>query len=141
MEITQEEKLKTQEAAEKYGLKFIILHGSYATGKNYPGSDLDVAVLGEKPPDFKIVLKLHSDLADIFGDGPERELDLKTLHNVDSLFRYLVIRDGILLYGDSTQYEEYKSFAYRDYMDSRDLRDLEYRMTLAKQEMLTKLYA
>lgn len=141
MNISLKEKNDLEKVAEKYGLKFIIVHGSYATGKIHKGSDLDIAVLGEKPLAFKTLLELHGDLADIFGDGPERELDFKALHNVDPLFRYLVTRDGILLYGDPTEYEEYKLYAYRDYMDSQDLRDLEYQMTIAKQQTLTKIYA
>ena len=34
--------------AEKYGLKFVIAHGSYATGKEHKGSDLDIAILGRQ---------------------------------------------------------------------------------------------
>jgi len=142
MEITQEEKIGLGKVAEKYDLKFAILHGSYATGKNRKDSDLDVAVLGRNPHLLREkIFELHNDFANIFGDGPERDLDLKTLHGADSLFRYLVIRDGVLLYGNLTDYEEYKAYAFRDYVDSKDLRDLEMRMTLAKQAMLTKLYA
>lgn len=140
--LTPQEKKTLEKAAGKYRLRFVIAHGSYATGKNQKGSDLDIAILGEDPRLLsEKILQAHNDLADVFGDGPERELDLKTLHDVDSLFRYFVTRDGVLLYGDRTEYEEYKAYAFRDFMDSRDLRDLELQMTTAKQAMLTKLYA
>lgn len=140
--LTPQEKKTLEKAARKYRLRFVIAHGSYATGKNQKGSDLDIAILGEDPRLLsEKILQVHNDFADVFGDGPERELDLKTLHDVDSLFRYFVTRDGVLLYGDRTEYEEYKAYAFRDFMDSRDLRDLELQMTTAKQAMLTKLYA
>jgi uncharacterized protein len=142
IELNKEQKKQLKAVAEKYGLRFIIAHGSYVTGKEHKGSDLDVAVLGRDPHLLREkIFELHNDFADIFGDGPERDLDLKTLHGTDSLFRYLVIRDGVLLCGNLTDYEEYKAYAFRDYMDSKDLRDLEMQMTLAKQAILTKLYA
>ena len=111
--------------ALKYKLKFVILHGSYATGRSHKGSDLDIAVLAKKELGFKQMLKLYGELADIFGDNTRRELDMKTLNRVDSLFRYEVTRDGVLLYGDPTDYEEYKAVSYRMYEDAKPLRDLE----------------
>jgi hypothetical protein len=63
--------------------------------------------------------------SDIFGDSKKRELDLKQMHNIDSLFRFLIVRDGVLLYGDQMDYDEFRAFAYRDYMDSEDLRKLQ----------------
>lgn len=140
--LTKQQNKELKKVAEKYSLKFVILHGSFATGKEHKGSDLDIAVLGKAPELLREkILQLHNDFADVFGDGPERELDLKTLHNIDSLFRYYVTRDGVLLCGNTADYEEYKAYAFRDYMDSKDLRDLELTMTLAKQQILTKLYA
>lgn len=60
---------------------------------------------------------------------------------MDPLFRYLVVGDGILLYGNSTDYEEFKAYAFRDYMDSYDLRNLEEQMARAKIRMLEERYA
>lgn len=144
IELNQKQKEELKKVAEKYGLKFVIVHGSYATGKEKSGSDLDIAVLGkfrkEGVPLDKL-LKIHNELGDIFGDGPERELDLKSLHNVDSLFRYFVIRDGALLYGNEADYEEFKLYAFRDFYESQDLRNLEMTMTRKKQGMLTQRYA
>lgn len=142
IELNQKQNEELKKTAEKYGLKFIVAHGSYATGREHEGSDLDIAILGESSQETREkILQLHNDFANIFGDGPGRDLDLKTLHKVDSLFRYFVTRNGILLYGNATDYEEYKAYAFRDFMDSKDLRDLELQMTRAKQAMLTKLYA
>src|SRR3989344_8309423 len=144
MKTTSEEKIKLEKVAEKYSLKFVIAHGSYATGKERKGSDLDIAVLGKSKKDglpLDRLLKIHNELADIFGDGPERELDLKSLHNADSLFRYFVMRDGALLYGNKADYEEFKLYALRDFYESQDLRKLEMIMTRKKQEILTHRYA
>ena len=144
LKLTKKEKIELKKVAEKYGLKFIIVHGSYATGKIRPGSDLDIAVLGKSKKDgvpLDRLLKIHNELADIFGDGPKRELDLKSLHNTDPLFRYFVMRDGVLLYGNEADYEEFKLYAFRDFYESQDLRKLEMIMTRKKQEILTHRYA
>lgn len=122
---------KLYSTAKKHGLKFVILHGSYATARHQKGSDLDIAVLGKKEIPFAKLLKLIFDFEQIFGNNRERELDMKTLHRVDPFFRYEVTRVGKLLYGDSTDYEEYKAFALRAYEDAKPLFELEH--TLAQK--------
>lgn len=125
-------KAQLNRVARKYKLKFVILHGSYATGRSHKGSDLDIAVLGKERLSFDTHMKLFQELANIFGNSDRRELDLKTLDKVSSLFRYEVTRDGVLLYGNLTEYEEYKAVSYRIYEDARPLRELE--------ELLSKKY-
>lgn len=117
-------KAKLDRVARKYKLKFVILHGSYATGRSHKGSDLDIAVLGREYLSFDAHLKLFQEFVAIFGNSNRRELDLKTLDKVSSLFRYEVTRDGVLLYGNSTEYEEYKAMSYRMYKDEKPLREL-----------------
>ena len=138
---SQEQKNHLCEIGEKFNLRFVILHGSYAKGTPREGSDLDIAVVRDRRVDLEEFLQIHAELADIFGDSHKRELDLKTLYQVDPLFRYLVTRDGVLLYGSTSDYEEFKAYAFRDYMDSASLRKLELHMARAKQELLTQRYA
>jgi len=127
--------------ARKYGLRFVILHGSYATGRPHKGSDLDIAVLGNKELDSRKYLNLHGEVADIFGDNPRRELDFKMLNRVDPFFRYQVARDGVLLYGDTTAYEEFKLFAYRAYDDAQPLLELERTLSKKYQKYLNAFSA
>lgn len=141
MELTRTQKEKLREIGERHNLRFIILHGSYAAGTPRKGSDVDIAVLGNRRIGFAEVLELHGAFADVFGDSPERELDLKTLHGVDPLFRYQVTRDGVLLFGSATDYEEFKAYAYRDYMDSFDLRELEFALLKKSIQALSERYA
>ena len=141
MRITTDQKQKIKEIGGKYNLKLILLHGSFATGKNKIGSDLDIAVLGNKPIEFKKILEIHYDLAKIFGDDQKRELDLKSLHNINPLFRFEVMRDSILLYGKLFDYFSFKAYAFRDFQDSQDLFNLLGRMIAKRQKYLTKTYA
>ena len=123
--VTPEQLEKVTEIGRRYDLKLILMHGSYATGKTHPHSDLDIAVLGRREIDREKFLDLHSEFMDVLGDDPERELDFKTLHRKDPLFLYQVMKDSRLLYGNPTDYHQLKAYAYRLYEDSRDLRRLE----------------
>jgi predicted nucleotidyltransferase len=129
MEISQEQKKQLQNIGEKYVLKLILLHGSYATGQQRPGSDLDIAYLPAKSLDYKKQLELYSDLASVFGDNEERELDLKSLLKTGHLFQFEVVRDSQLLYGNELEYAKYKTYAYAQYFDNHALRELQYRLT------------
>jgi len=113
------------EIGHRYDLKLMILHGSYATGKTHPHSDLDIAVLGRREIDRDRFMDLYRELASLLDDDPDRELDLKTLHRKDPLFLYQVMKDSELVYGNPTEYHELKAYAFRLYQDSRDLRRLE----------------
>lgn len=136
MEITAGQKEKLLEIGRAHNLRFIILHGSYAKGAPQKGSDLDVAVLGNKKIGFDEMLQIHGELGDVFGDNEKRELDVKSLHNTDLLLRYYVTRDGILLYGDKTDFNEYKTYARRVFEDTQRLFRLEERLIKKQNKMI-----
>jgi len=56
--VTEEQQQKIEEVGRKYCLRFILLHGSYATDRMKTGSDLDIALLGEKPIEFDELLAI-----------------------------------------------------------------------------------
>lgn len=111
-------KLKIERLARENNLKFVILYGSQARGAAKNSSDIDIAVLGEKTISFAKLVDLINEFTDILETN---EVDVKSLHNTDPLFRYEVTREGILLYGDEKDYVSFKAYAFRDYMDSCDL--------------------
>lgn len=125
MKLSAKQKSQIQKIGDKYRLKLILIHGSYAKAKQRIGSDLDVAILGKQPIDWKTFNNIFSDLEDVFGNKKERELDLKTLENVDALFLYQVMKDSILLYGFSFDYWELKTYSIRNYWDNMPIFKLE----------------
>jgi predicted nucleotidyltransferase len=141
MRLTEEQQQKTAEVGRKYRLRFILLHGSYATNKVRRDSDLDIALLGERPIGLEELLAMHGDLAEIFGDDPQRELDIKSLHKADPLFCYQVTKDSQLLYGDPTDFNEFKAYAFSNYFDSKDLFHLERILIQKFQTYLNQKYA
>jgi predicted nucleotidyltransferase len=140
MRLTEEQQQKIEEVGKKYSLRFILLHGSYATGKMRIGSDLDIALLGRKLIEFEELLAIYSDLAEIFGDDPQHELDIKSLHKADPLFCYQVAKDSQLLYGDITEFNEFKAYAFSNYFDSKDLFHLEKILVQKFQNYLNQKY-
>jgi len=140
MKLTQLQKQKIIKIGKRYNLKLIILHGSYATDKARQESDLDIGVLGKKLLDFKTVSSIYSDLSEIFGDNKGRELDLKSLHKIDPLFRYQVAKYSQLLYGDTIDFNEFRAYAFQQYNDSRDLFELEKKLVIKYQNHLNKKY-
>lgn len=140
MRLSEEQRQKIEAIGRKLRLRFILLHGSYATGKVKAGSDLDIALLGEKLIEFEELLAIYSDLSAIFGDDPHRELDIKSLHKADPLFRYQVAKDSQLLYGDRTDFNEFKAHAFSNYFDSQDLFHLEKILIQKFQNYLNQKY-
>lgn len=129
MKITTEQHKKLDRIGKKHNLKLMMIHGSYATGKQRPGSDLDVAYLPIQTLDLKQHLALHGDLAAIFGDSRERELDLKSLTKTNPLFQFEVARDSQLLYGKENDYLDFRLHAEMLYHDTQALRALEHHLT------------
>lgn len=119
MQTSSEQKENLAKIGKKFGLDFIVLHGSKATGRVLTKDpDLDIAIYrrgGIKPEEF---FEIYSQITQVF---PEEEVDIKTLNAKGTLFKYQVVRDGILLYGDQTAYNEFKSFIFKEYLDSASL--------------------
>ncbi len=135
------QKRRFKEIGEKYGLKLLLLHGSYATGKERKDSDMDVAVLGKERLDYKALSKIYSDLESVLIDDLDKELDFKSLHGTDPYFIYKVAKDSQLLFGKQTDYDEFRAYALKVYLDSRDLRELEKKMVAKYQNYLNLNYA
>lgn len=129
---TEKIKPKIERTAKEYNLSLVILYGSHAKGTAKKESDIDIAVLGLKPIKFKKLTDLNNEFADIFG---MKEIDVKSLHRIDPLFRFQVMRDGVLLYGKSRDFNSFRAYAFRDYFDSQDF--LRLKETLIKKRLRT----
>ena len=105
------------------GLRLLVLYGSRATGTPppTPDSDLDLAVAGAHCSRERF-MTWYRTLSDVF---TAYDVDLALLSEADPLFRYEIFRQGLLLYGDVDDFLAYKAYAYRDFVDSADLRRLE----------------
>jgi hypothetical protein len=58
------------------------------------------------------------------------------------LLRYEITSNGLLLYGNEIDYLSFKSFAFRDYIETKNLRILEKRLIFKRQKLIAeKIYA
>jgi predicted nucleotidyltransferase len=116
--------------SRRLGFRRVVLFGSRVTGSPPPTeeSDLDIAVSrsGDAPTSF---WESHQALSEIF-EG--EKLDLVDLDTADPLFRWEIVRGGVLLWGDELDFLEFRAFAYRDFIDSADLRELERTLSAKK---------
>lgn len=101
--------------AKKYHLKFVILFGSKARlePRNIE-SDFDIAVFAGKETDYKFLLNLFSEFSDLF---PGENVDVRSLDTTNLLFRYQVVKHGVLLFGDKKKYLMYKLNIIKQYVD------------------------
>jgi predicted nucleotidyltransferase len=133
-------KSKLNKFAKEHQIKFIVLFGSQAQKRPQKGSDFDIAILTTKKRSLKN-LDYYSEalfgLSKILG-VPDYKMDLTNLNSADHLLRHEIISKGKLLFGDETKYAAFKSFTLRDYIGTVDLRELEKKIILKRQKLLTK---
>ena len=121
----------------KLRVRRLVLFGSRATGSPPPDqdSDLDLAISLDAPAPRGSFSDYFVELGRVF---PGHSLDLAFLADADPLFRWEVVRDGVLLWGDEVEFLEYRAFAFRDFVDSADLRALERRLSEVKLRLIRR---
>jgi len=114
-----------EEIGRTQQLHLMVLYGSHAKNSASEDSDIDIAILGQYFLTMSEVIDIQSALAMVFKSNG---LDVKSLHHSDFLFRYQVMKTAKLLYGSRRDFLVYKSYAFRDYVESQDLLRLKERM-------------
>ncbi len=139
MKLTGMQKLQLDEFASQNSIRFVVLFGSQLQGPPRDGADFDIAVslTGRKSlmSDLKFYSQILDGLSTILGIACEK-IDLTDLGNANILLRYEITSSGKLLYGNELDYLELKSFAFRDHIDARGLRDLESCLIGKRQKMI-----
>jgi predicted nucleotidyltransferase len=90
----------------------VYLHGSQATGRARPDSDVDLAILGPRPLDPYARFLAAGRLATRLG----RDVDLLDLRSASAVMRALVVTRGVRLWvGDPDRCAEHEMYALSDY--------------------------
>lgn len=119
---------KLNNFAEKTGIRFVVLFGSQVGEKVAKESDFDIAVSLNNGQSIFEDLNKYSEMLENFAEilfVGDNKIDLTDLSNVNIFLRYEITRKGILLFGNVQNYEDFKAFSFRDYMDARPLFELE----------------
>lgn len=122
------DKEKLNDFAKKADIKFAVLFGSRAVERVADESDFDLAVSLKDGKSVFDDLGKYSEMLENFAkifSANEDKIDLTDLNNANILLRYEITKNGVLLFGDPQDYEELKSFSFRDYVDAKPLFDLE----------------
>lgn len=126
-------KIAAREIGKKHNLRLMLLYGSRAKGTAKRGSDADIAVLGNSALGLGDITGIINDFMDALGVN---EIDVKSLHRTNPLFRWQVMERGILLYGDELDFSKFRAYAFRDYMESKSLFALKEKMVKKQLEKL-----
>lgn len=135
----QIDRQKLEKYAKAKSIKFIVLFGSQTNGSLKKRSDFDVAVFLKNRKDFFDNFDLYSDLLDNLSkilDIDMDKLDLTDLANANILLRYEITSKGKLLFGDEDDYAQYRTFAFRDYLDAQSLFELEDLLIKKRHQLL-----
>ncbi len=101
--------------AKKFNLRLILLFGSAVSKKVHSQSDIDIAVLFQKPNlSFKKYSNLHLELQRLF---PKVEVDLALLNQADPLFLKKITEKCAILYGKPRDLALLKIYAFKRYVD------------------------
>lgn len=111
------QKLQTFFACEE-NVRLAFLIGSFAAGTARPDSDVDVAVLFGRVPDYMDVLDLRDRLSALV----EREADLVVLNDSGPVIRMQVLKTGIRLRAEKGAYEEFFVRTVNEYDDLKQIR-------------------
>ena len=116
--------------AERLGIEFIVLHGSAATGKMGPMSDVDVAVKTAQPLTLESIGELDLSLSPILQEHlltvagwQKRELDILDFDNADPVFKAELCKKGKLLYEAAPSlFHNFKVQTVLDLLDTEHFR-------------------
>jgi len=109
--------------AKRFGIRLVLQFGSSVTGKTHPRSDVDIAILLDRP---EISFREHADLLDDVQQlFPGREVDLALINHADPLFLKKITDECQILYGPVERLQRLKIYAFKRYQDHRKYFDLE----------------
>jgi predicted nucleotidyltransferase len=111
--------------ARTHGIRLLLQFGSTVTGQAHARSDVDLAVLLDRPSlTLEARAALVHDLQALF---PEAEVDLGILNHADPLFLKKVTDACRLLQGTPAELRRLQLLAFRRYQDHRKYFDIERR--------------
>jgi predicted nucleotidyltransferase len=108
---------------EEFALKhenflLVFLFGSIARGFSTDASDVDIAIMFERVPDFFELNDLRDQLSRCAG----KEVDLITLNTASPIIKMQVLRYGLLIKKDERDYNEFFVSTVREYSDLKYVR-------------------
>lgn len=134
MEISEKQKIKTNDLAKKYQLKLILLFGSRVTGKLNKESDFDVAYLPSRNLDFDQENDINLQFTSIFMHD---RVDTVDMRKASPLLFYAIFKNCQVLFAqDNLIFYRYRAYAAKQFADAKNFYE---RKILKVKEAIAKL--
>jgi len=112
-----------EKVAQHHGIQLLIQFGSTVSGHVHRQSDVDLAVLLDRP---SLSLGEYADLLhDLQSLYPDREVDLVLINRADPLLLKKITDTCRLLYGTVRRLQELRIYAFKRYQDHQKYFELE----------------
>jgi uncharacterized protein len=119
MEISEKQKKRIEEIAQKYQLKLILLFGSRATGRVHKESDFDVAYLPGKNLDFDQEIHLNYEFTNLFQCD---RVDTVDIRKAPPLLLYAIFKECQILYKeDDLIFPTRRAYAIKKYIEAKPI--------------------
>jgi len=119
MKLSNKQKQKIKEIAEKYQLSLVLLFGSRATKRFNKESDFDIAYLCQKDLDFDQKNYLNYEFTNIFQNDRVDTVDIK---KAPPLLLFAVFkRCQILFKENDLVFPTYRAYAFKKYVEAKPL--------------------
>ena len=105
-------------SVQQENLVLVFLFGSFAKGFSRDESDVDVAIMFRKVPDFFGLNDLKDQLSRCAG----KEVDILTLNTASPIIKMQVLRYGLLVKTDKRAYNDFFVSTLREYHDLKYVR-------------------
>ncbi len=115
----------------------VLLFGSRASENYREDSDVDIAVVSHGNLEMKDKISLNTDLISVFDNDRIDLVDLKKTD--DPILIYEIARNCKLLFGERDDLDNFKLFAYRNYVDHEPLFKLQREIARRNQKNLDKI--
>jgi len=112
------------EVAAKHRARLILQFGSTVSGKTHGRSDVDIAVLLERPD---VTAREYAELLHDLQLLSSREVDLVILNRADPLLLKQISDRCVRLYGSDVEFQRFRVLAFKRYQDHRPYLEMERR--------------
>ena len=102
-------------------INLIILFGSQISGHTKPGSDVDVAVLADKPLTIQDKADISENIAQQMSVSSDL-IDMVDLNAASPLLQYSIAQTGRLFLGNKDDFLRFKVLAWKRYQDTAKFR-------------------
>jgi len=124
------DKSQFNELGKKYDLRLLMVFGSQVNGDINQDSDFDFAFISNNEVNLR---DLNSDLIDIVNND---KVDLVDLKKTNPLLKHEISNRIELVHGNELDYLEFKASAFKEYIDSKPLFDLQNLLIKKRQELI-----